>query len=87
MITFKDLKFGPHPNIPGIRATVSFANGYTASVINTPFTFREGYEVAILLNGSVVCDTPIADGVVGGLSEQDVTNLLNAIAALPKAKA
>jgi hypothetical protein len=86
MATFNDLKF--HSDGFMSRASVDFANGYGASVIigRGSYGGEDGlYELAVMKDGSLCYDTPITDDVVGRLSEQDVTELLARIEALPAA--
>ncbi len=90
-MTFKDLVFKPHPNMSCLddanakQAVVHFANGYSASVISGYDFYTsddEPYELAVLKNGRLCYDTPITDDVVGHLTEDGVTDLLQRIEAL-----
>ena len=90
MKTFDSLDFQQHPNWPdGIRAKLEFPNGYTASVIQFPYSYggTNGlYELAIInADNELDYTTPITDDVLGDLSKDDVTQLLQRIADLPKA--
>ena len=86
MKTFKDLEFNTHPMGVGVRATITFDNGYGASVVKTPYTYGGNsglYELAVLDNdGNLTYDTPITDDVMGYLSETDVTDILEKIQKL-----
>jgi hypothetical protein len=78
MKTFKDLEFVEHPNhIGGIRASIMFENGYGASIVKSNYSYggKMGlYELAVIdSDGDVVYNTPVADGVIGYLREEDVT--------------
>jgi hypothetical protein len=77
MKTFKDLVFKPHPLGDGIQSTMGFENGYGVSVVKTPYSYggKMGlYEIAVIdSEGQVVYNTPVADGVIGYLREEDVT--------------
>lgn len=89
---FKELVFGPHPSafFGGIQAKAFFANGYGASVIQSPRSYGGSaglYELAVLKGDDgdfVVCyTTDITDDVLGYLSEAEVTALLQRVEALP----
>lgn len=79
MKTFGDLKFKPL-EIGGVRATMTFDNGYGVSVIKTPYSYggdKGLYEMAILgLDGDIVYDTPITNDVLGHLTEDDVSHYM-----------
>jgi len=64
-----------------------FANGYGASVINSPMAYggnRGLYELAVLDSDGHLCyDTPITDDVLGDLTVDDVREALRQIAELP----
>ena len=68
-----------------------FPNGCGASVIRGRGTYGgdQGlWELAVLdAQGSIVYDTPITDDVLGYLSEAEVNNALDLIAALPNLSA
>lgn len=83
-MTFNDLEFKPTWT-GGIQAVASFDNGYEASVVKSPMSYggAEGlYEIAVLKDDNIVYDTPITDDVLGYLTEEDVTKVLNDIASL-----
>ena len=87
MKTFKDLKFGEHPNhMGGVQARIQFDNGFGASVVKTPHTYggdKGLYELAVLdSNGSLTYATPITDDVIGYLRPEDVTDVLTKIQQL-----
>ena len=86
MKTFNDLQFNEMkeamygPN--AIQAIETFSNGYGASVVRHRFSYggRDGlYELAVLKNGDLCYETPITNDVVGHLTEEDVTDLLQQI--------
>lgn len=83
MKTFKDLEFKPHPAGDGVMVQEHFDNGYGVSVIRTEFTYggKKGlYELAVLKDGEIHYDNPVAKGdVVGWLTENDVTELMDKI--------
>jgi len=87
MKTFNDLEFHELGNDGfSIRARLEFANGYGASIVKTKFSYGGSaglYELAVLdSNGEITYDTPITDGVLGYLTEDDVTKALKQIPEL-----
>lgn len=97
MKTFKDLQFKPHPNtapeLPngdlGIVSRIYFENGYGASVVRSQYTFggSQGlYELAVVKGNaeesSLCYDTPVSDDVLGYLTEEEVTTILEQIQKL-----
>jgi hypothetical protein len=80
MKRFKDLNFKPHPAGNGIMAREHFDNGYGVSVVQTEFTYggKQGlYELAVLKDGEIHYDNPIANGdVVGYLRPEDVSDAM-----------
>jgi hypothetical protein len=87
MITFNDLQFESIPEYKhGFQAVVYFENGYGASVVQHDFSYggRDGlYEMAVLnMKGEVLYETPIADDVLGYLTEDNVTETLQQIQEL-----
>ena len=90
---FSDLVFKQHPFwVHGKQAEAVFPNGYTASVITTANTAggsyggEDGlYELAVIntATNTLVYDTPITNDVEGWLTEDNVTDLLARIEALP----
>lgn len=84
-MNFEDLVF--NYDIMITRARVNFDNGYGASVVTGPGVYSDSehpYELAVIFNNSVCYDTDITDDVIGHLNEEEVTELLNRIEALPK---
>lgn len=83
MTTFEDLNFRPHPvHLSGVQAVEYFDNGYGVSVICTPFSYgsREGlFELAVMRCGDLCYDTPITDDVLGHLTPDDVTALIERV--------
>lgn len=79
-----------HPaGMGGIRRVYRFENGYAASVVNAPFSYggREGlWELAVMDGNGINCDTPITDKVIGRLSDIELDEVLDRIAALPMAQ-
>jgi hypothetical protein len=84
-MTFNDLTFLPSTYADGVHAIVTFDNGYGASIVKTDRSYggKEGlYELAILFDGLISYDTPITNDVIGFLTEDEVTELLQKIEAL-----
>lgn len=90
MKTFNDLEFQEAIGGSefGIRARITFDNGYGASVVKGEHTYggRDGmYELAVLdSNGELDYTTPITDDVIGYLRPEDVTDVMFKIQQLPK---
>lgn len=82
MKTFNDLKFEPvsEYHVNGIKSRIHFDNGYGASVVKHEYSYggKENlYELAVLYDGDIHYDNPVANGDVRGyLTENEVTNLL-----------
>lgn len=81
-------------NTSGVQHLYRFANGYGASQIRGWGTHgaAEGrWELAVIRwtgdGFDLVYDTPVADDVIGWLSEEDVQEKLRAIRALPAPQA
>lgn len=84
---FAELKFKPHPILPGVQARVFFDNGLGASVVktNTSYGGKQGlYELAVLKEGEGMISRPDVgfDDVQGWLNEEQVELLLNNIEKL-----
>lgn len=79
--TFEDLTFFNN----GINAisTISFQNGYGASVVTGPHTYggSDGlYELGVLdSNYRLTYETPITNDVIGFLTSHEVTEILKKI--------
>lgn len=70
----------------GWQYIFEFENGYGASVIRGAFSYGGSnglWEVAVLADGILAFDTPITDGVIGYLSDDEVTAVLDRIKAMP----
>jgi len=85
---FEDLKFENDAlgALSGLsmmkRARVNFPKGYGASVVSGDFTYSDEvqpYELAVLKNGSLCYDSGLTEDVIGYLSEDGVTELLQRI--------
>ena len=88
MIKFKDLVFSKHPNgFAETQAKVQFPNNYGASIIFGSGAYTNSnkpYEVTVLKNGKLCCDTEITDDIPGYQTEADVEKTLEQIQNLPK---
>ena len=86
MTTFEDLKFEQWPDMGGIFCRIQFENGFGASIVKHKYSYggENGlYELAVLnKDGELTYDTSISDDVLGYLSEEDVTKLLEQIQKL-----
>ena len=86
MKTFNDLDFKPHPHVDGVISRIIFENGYGASVVKHDFSYggKDGlYELAVLdTKGEITYSTHITDDVIGYLTTQEVTDLLEQIQKL-----
>lgn len=86
MKTFKDLEFKPHAMGEGVASRLSFDNGYGVSVVRTSWTYggKEGlYELAVLdSDGSLTYSTPVTNDVIGYLSEDEVSDIMEQVQKL-----
>lgn len=74
------------PRIGGTCRRITFDNGYTASVICHAGSYGgdQGlFELAVMVDGNLVYDTPITGDVIGWLKEKQLPALLAQIEALP----
>ena len=80
VITFDDLEFYSHLNIPGgTYARLEFPhNKYGVSVVSGSCTHSGGgtYEVAILYDGSITYNTPLTHDVLGYQDKEDINEIL-----------
>lgn len=70
----------------GVQHTYTFANGYSASVIQGPYSYGGPaglWEVAVLRDGHLDYSTPVTDDVIGHCTDDEVGKILALIAALP----
>ena len=89
-IEFSDLEFEDMPKrYEGIQAIHEFKNGYGVSVVRHNFSYGGDaglYEVAVLKDGGLCYDTAVADDVIGWCDEEKVTEILQQVSRLKKAK-
>jgi hypothetical protein len=89
-LTFDDLKFEARKFLPGIQALAFFSNGYGASIIKGQGSYggsEDLYELGVIkMNEDYSWDlcytTEITDDVIGFLTPEDITSLLERIEAL-----
>jgi hypothetical protein len=85
-MTFDDLQFNDRDGF-GKQATVSFPNGYGASVIGGERgLYGDGvtsFELAVLHHDALCYSTPITNDVLGWQTREQITELLQRIEALP----
>ena len=83
MKTFNDLDFKNAEWHNGVTSRINFENGWGASVVKHDYSYggKEGlYELAVIKDGGLHYDNPVANGdVLGYLEEDDVTNALKQI--------
>lgn len=88
MKTFKDLEFKENntPTNSGIFSNMMFENGYGVSVIRTEMSYgnKEGlFELAVLdSTGDITYETPITADVIGWLTEEDVSRVMEQVQSL-----
>jgi len=94
MKKFDDLVFEPHMTGDGVASKMFFPNGYGISVVRFKIGNRYGsytndneWEVAILLGNDqdwdLCYDTGITNDVIGHLTDDDVTEIMEQIQKLP----
>ncbi len=81
MKRFEDLEFKTVPSVfGGIHATMDFENGFGVSVVQSPYSYggdRGLYELAVIKDGEIHYDNPVAKGdVVGYLRPEDVSDAM-----------
>lgn len=85
MKTFDDLEFLPFHD-DGVYAIIMFKNGYGASISKSSRSYggKNGlYEIAVLdTDGDLTYDTDVTDDVIGHLTPEEVTKVMNQIQAL-----
>jgi len=87
-VKFEDLKFEPHEVGLGEHAKLDFDNGYGVSVVFGELFHSNGvdtYELAVLKDGHLDYDNPVADGDVRGYLEKDeLMELINQVKEFKK---
>ena len=86
MKTFKDLEFNSFNHGDGVQAKMMFENGFGASIIRSSFSYggNKGlYEIAVLdTDGELTYDTDVTDNVIGHLTPEQITKIMEQIQAL-----
>lgn len=87
MKTFKDLEFIELDQyMNGVAARIMFENGFGASVVCHSFSYGGDaglYELAVLdTDGEITYETDITDNVIGHLTPEEVTRVMNQIQSL-----
>jgi hypothetical protein len=97
MKTFQDLKFRDHLAGEGKQGLAFFENGYGVSVIRFRSPFGYGsctsdeteWELAVIIgdesNYSITYNTDITSDVIGHLSEDEVSDIMNRVQGLESA--
>jgi len=83
---FADLKFEQHPNWDEVAARHDFKNGYGVSVIKAKgsYGYEQGlHEIAVFKDGDLCYDTHITDDVLGSQTEDQITEVMRQVEALP----
>lgn len=86
------MNFGTHiatpmPNNPNICYRVTFENGYAASIICGEYTYggSQGlWELAVIHDRYICYLSPITSDVLGYLTDQEVADVCDKIAQLPR---
>ena len=91
MLKFKDLEFKAHLfdeiDPTAIQAIINFDNGYGVSVVRGKYFFYcndNTYEVAILKDGNLCYDTPIASDVLGYQTKDQITKIMKELQTYKK---
>ena len=92
MKCFNDLKFKSHPVGEGLMARLNFRNGYGVSVVRFSidgicgsFTSNdEEWELAVLKDETVCYDSGVTEDVIGHLTADQVTDIMEKVQALSK---
>lgn len=86
---FEDLVFKNLERLNGVQAHAYFDNGFGVSVVRHEFSYGGDaglYEIAVLENDEICYTSSVTDDVMGHLSEDDVTEVLAQVEALPLSK-
>lgn len=88
MKKFKDLEFDEIQNEyqTGVKARMMFENGFGVSVVSHTYSYggKAGlYELAVLdSNGELTYDTTVTNDVIGYLSPEEVTEIMEQVQVL-----
>lgn len=89
---FSDLNFSPHQRKGGSYASHTFPNGFGIKVLRYTVTLMNGvtdsgsrgsleglYEAAVTRNGKITFNTPVADDILGYMSENQIEDLMHVL--------
>ena len=94
MKSFKDIVFKPHPVGEGLHGLLFFPNGYGVSVVRFKINGRHmsytnndnQWELAVIFGDEkewdITYNTPITNNVMGHLSSDEVTKIMEKIQKL-----
>jgi hypothetical protein len=89
MKKFEDLEFEEIKDSPyqiGVKCKMVFENGYGVSVVCHTHSYgsKNGlFEIAVLgKDGDLTYDTPVTNDVIGYLSREEVTNIMEQVQEL-----
>ena len=89
MKKFEDLEFEKIEDAPyqiGVKCKMVFENGYGVSVVCHTHSYgsKNGlFEIAVLgKDGDLTYDTPVTNDVIGYLSREEVTNIMEQVQEL-----
>ena len=89
MKKFEDLEFEKIEDAPyqiGVKCKMVFENGYGVSVVWHKHSYgsKNGlFEIAVLgKDGDLTYDTPVTNDVIGYLSREEVTNIMEQVQEL-----
>lgn len=90
MLKFRDLEFKSQPfneiDPTAIQAIINFDNGYGVSVVRGKYFYCNDntYEVAILKDGDLCFDTPIASSVLAYRTKDQITKIMKKLQTYKK---
>ena len=89
MKKFEDLEFdkiSDEPFMSGVRSRMMFENGYGVSVVSHTHSYggtKGLFEIAVLgKDGDISYDTPVTNDVIGYLSPDEVTDIMEQVQSL-----
>ena len=88
MKKFEDLEFDKltDPFMSGVRSRMMFENGFGVSVVSHTYSYggKDGlFEVAVLdKDGDLTYNTPVTNNVVGYLTPDEVTEIMEEVQKL-----
>ena len=83
-LEFKKIEGDPHKN--GVKSQMVFENGYGVSVVSHTYSYGGSkglFEIAVLgKDGDLTYNTPVTNDVIGYLSPNGVTNIMEQVQEL-----